>query len=186
MTEILASTRNVLGTGSSRASRKAGFIPAVGYGGKRVETFHVEVDRKSIEALYAKGALFNTKISLKIDEVDPVHVVVKDVALHPVQDSITHVDFYVLKNEGNCVKVPVRFVGTAKCVGLKRAGFLHVATRYLTVNCNVDNIPTSIDIDISDTQIGDVIKASNISLPNGCDIAPSSRNKVIASILGKG
>lgn len=51
--------------------------------------------------------------------------------------------------------------------------------------CTPDNIPSSIEIDIADVNIGDSIHISHVALPEGVRPAITSRDFTIATIAGR-
>ena len=86
-----------------------------------------------------------------------------DVQLHPVSDQVMHVDFLrVNKKTKIAVAVPVNFVNEDKCKGLKEKGVMNVIRYEVDLVVSATAIPDAIDIDITDFEIGDSIKISNL------------------------
>lgn len=184
MTEVHleAETRSNLGRGPSKAVRKEARIPAVAYASGK-ESICITVPGKPLSLLYETGKTFNTKISLKVagKELDAV---IREIALHPVKDSIIHVDFQILKGEICKVRVPVRFIGLDICPGIKKGGFLNKIQRFIWMSCPSKAIPQTVDFDMSHLEVGQAVRYSDASIPPDCKIIPGKQD-IVASILGK-
>jgi large subunit ribosomal protein L25 len=82
------------------------------------------------------------------------------------------------------VTVPLHFVGTA--VGVKpEGGALDTVLTELEVSCAPDNIPESIEIDVTNLHIGDALHVNELKLPKGVEVV-GEPERVIVSVLGKG
>ncbi|MCI5049492.1 MAG: 50S ribosomal protein L25/general stress protein Ctc [Rickettsiales bacterium] len=180
-----ATQREATNKGSSRALRRAGKIPAIVYAkGTGNVTFSLPENILSRE--YLRGGFFNKVIELKTEK-DSIFALPKDIQLHPVSDKIQHVDFYQIKEDSTVtVQVPVHFLNIERCKGVKRGGTLNVVRHTLELVCNVQNIPSFIEADIKDMQIGDSLHISAIELPEGVTPAITDRDFTIATIAGRG
>jgi large subunit ribosomal protein L25 len=90
------------------------------------------------------------------------------VQTHPwKRTSLYHVSFFsVAAQDSLDVAVPLHFVGEA--VGVKQdAGVLDPQLTELQVQCAPDNIPESIEVDVSNMQVGDTIRVEELVLPPG-------------------
>jgi large subunit ribosomal protein L25 len=175
--------RERVGTIASRVIRSGNKIPAIAYA-QGMETICIAVPEKPVSLLYETGRIFNTKITL-LTEGKKLESIIREIALHPVKDSITHIDFHVLTGKDCKVKVPVRFLGSDVCPGIKKGGLLNKIQRFLWISCNSDNIPQSIDFDVSQLEGGQTVCFADAILPSECSIIPSKRGNVVASILSK-
>lgn len=183
MVVLAAESRDVLGTGSSRALRRSGMVPAVVYGNGG-NNASVSIEEKEITKLYRKHGFTSTVIGIEIG--GKVHKVLpKAIQLHPITDLVNHVDFVYLDKDVQKVDVPIVFEGKERAVGVKRGGFFNIIFRKITLNCPVDSIPQHILIDVSNMGIGASIVADRLKLPEGCSLATKSK-LVIASITGRG
>ncbi|MGI4776347.1 MAG: 50S ribosomal protein L25/general stress protein Ctc, partial [Janthinobacterium lividum] len=180
--ELTATARRIIGTGSARAVRRAGLIPAVIYGNGRTPS-SVTVEEKEIMKIYRKPNFISTLIELNI-EGQKHKVLPKAVQLHPITDIVNHIDFVFLNDESQKMEVPVFFDGKDKSLGIKRGGYFNIVKRTLLLRCSTKNLPRRIVIDISSMLIGQSIKSHSISLPEGCELVNKS-NFVIASIIGR-
>ncbi len=180
-----AEARSDSGTGSARALRRAGRIPAIIYGVKTDKPVQLSLEAREIEREYHKGFFFNKLVEITVDGKS-YHVLPKDLQLHPVKDLIQHADFYSVDKDSRIkVKIPVRFLNQNSCVGIKRGGALNVVRHEVEIVCTPENIPHILELDIKDAQIGDSLHISQITLPEGVAPAITDRDFTIATIAGR-
>ena len=175
--------RTSCGTGSARALRRQGMIPAIVYG-RGHANMAISVEEKEITKLYRKGGFTARVVELNIDG-RVFKVIPKAVALHPVTDLAEHADFIFVASSGmQKVDVPLSFQGRDRCIGIKRGGFLNVIRRKVALMCPYDMVPSAVTVDISEMRVGDSIKASMLQLPQGCQLV-EKRDFAVASMTGK-
>jgi large subunit ribosomal protein L25 len=182
--EFKAVERSAIGKGGAREARRQGTIPAVIYGNsKPVVTLSVEGNNLSNE--YRKGGFMNKIVALK-SEKSTYFAIPREIQLNPVSDKVEHIDFMHVDEKTEVkVRVPVHYLNAEKSIGIKRGGVLNVVRRYLDLVCNVRNIPTVIDIDITNVNIGTSIHIKDVVLPEGVRPTIKGRNFTICSITGR-
>lgn len=174
--------RENTGTGNARAARRDGMVPGVVYGGDEAP---VAVSVKFNEVLKAinSGQFLSNMIELS-HEGKKQKVITKDVQFHPVKDMPVHVDFYRVTAKSIIeVEVSVNFIGEDVAPGMKAGGALNVVRYQIVVKCPAGSIPDSIDVDISNMEIGDSIHISEVTLPEGITPAITDRDFTIATII---
>ncbi|HSQ98247.1 MAG TPA: 50S ribosomal protein L25/general stress protein Ctc [Rickettsiales bacterium] len=179
------SIRNDLGSANTRRLRKEDKIPAVIYGNNGNENIYFSVLKKDFEKEYLK-----TNIQLKPIELDldgkKYKVLVYQIDLDPVTDMPRHVDFVNLEGKKELkVCIPVNYTGSDKAPGIKKGGFLNILKRKIECFCTLENIPSSIEVDVSKMHIGSKVKINDITLPNNVKATEKS-NFDICSITGRG
>ena len=147
------------GRKTARATRRAGNVPCILYG-HRVETVAFQVSEKSLHPLiYTQETHL---ITVTIDS-NSWECVVKDIAFHPITDRPMHADFQVLQEEEQVtLSVPVRYLGTA--IGHTQGGRLSFMLHELEVSCLPKDIPSYIDVDITEVGIGDAIHVGELEI----------------------
>ena len=173
--------RDRAGTGGARATRNAGLVPGILYGGKKAP---VAIAVKSVEfrkALHT-GKLLGHLVTLKYgDEVQPV--IAKDVQFHPVTDNPVHFDLYrVDEHQLIRISVPVHFRNHETSPGLKRGGTLNVNLHELELLAPADSIPEELVVDLAGMDIGHSIRAADLALPRGVELTAATRDATVASI----
>ncbi len=177
-----AEARERAGKGASRALRREGRVPAVIYGGKEEPTT-IHVEEKELVKQLMTGHFMNSIVKIEVGG-ESVRTLPKDVALHPVTDRPTHVDFLRLARDAKVeVQIPVVFVNEEDSPGLKKGGVLNVVRHDLDLVCAADKIPTEIEIDVTGKEVGDSIHISEINLPEGSESAITDRDFTIATLV---
>ncbi len=161
-----ALAREKVGKGASREARRNGLVPATIYGNSK-SPVSVCLDPKEVLSQTLKTTVYSNTYTVKLNS-KAEEVLVRKIQLHPVSDKPLHVDLLRVGEKTVIrLEIPVVFHNHIKCPGLKLGGTLNVVVHNLEVACNPKNAPKQIDIDLSETKIGDVIKVEDIKLPEG-------------------
>lgn len=178
--QLKAELRSEKGKGANRKMRAAGRVPAVVYGhGDATRT--LTVDAHDLSRLLATVHVENTIIDLDIAGEGTVKALVREVQSHAWRNAVLHVDFYQIHaGEKLVVAVPVRFLGASP--GVKAGGMLQHVLDEIEVRCLPDSIPEAFDVDISSLEIGDSIRVSEITLPDGVELLEDPE-RTICSVL---
>ena len=169
--ELKAHIRTTTGNGPARALRREGMIPAVLYWPK-IEPVKLSINTKELEhILKAENigqALFN--LSIEDDEMATKTAMIKELQTKPVSGEFIHADFYeVAMDRKIIVNVPVVAIGQSK--GVELGGILQIIRRELEVLCYPGEIPESIEVDVSDLDIGDSLHVEEIPLKENVEIS---------------
>lgn len=177
-----ATLRNDSGKGIARKIRAQGKLPAVVYRGGEPAT-SIVIDPEALELAFKKTQDRNTLVVLDLGDGNERTCLVREAVRHPVSRRLEHVDFYeVLDDQQVVVDVDVNPVGTAK--GTKLGGSLRLIRRTLKVRCRPADIPHSVDVDVTELLVGDLVRASQITPPARCElIIPSDFN--VLTVIGK-
>ena len=165
--KIVVEVEKRLTTGKNAANRlrAADQIPAVLYGGGRdMETWSLQVPRKTLATLLNKGLHGNAIFKLNLKGTDQSrHVMIRDLALDPVSRKMLHVDFVrVLLDRKLRVKSEIAIEGVAN--GVKAGGILNIVTHEILVECLPADIPEHIRIDVSAMEIHDSFRVQDLKL----------------------
>jgi len=169
------------GSGGARETRREGKVPGVLYGGKEAPVAIAVKQGEFRKALYT-GKLLGHLVTLKYgDETQPV--IAKDIQFHPVTDAPTHFDLYrVDAHQLIRIAVAVHFRNQEASPGIKRGGTLNVNLHELELMAPADHIPEELVVDLTGMDIGDAIRAIDIPLPAGVELAAHLREATVASI----
>lgn len=162
-------------TGSSNAGRlrTTGRIPAVLYG-HGIEPLSLSVEGRELRAALHHEAGINALLSLKLSDGGTHLALTKEIQRHPVRNTVTHVDFLVVSADEEVVSdVPITLVGEATGV-LRNGGMVDQPLTSLAVKSKATEIPTHIEVDVSNLQLGEAIRVGELTLPRGAttDVDP--------------
>ena len=126
--QLIVSKRENSGTGDSRGARLEKKIPGIIYGDKK-DPIPVLLDEKILKVKIKDPTFFSKQCEIKFND-QVIKVLPKDLQLHPVKESILHIDFLrVGENTTVTLLVPVNFINENKCPGIKQGGVLNVVRR---------------------------------------------------------
>lgn len=164
--DLQAELRTQSGTGAVKRMRKAGNIPAALYG-RKVKPSNIQVHGKTFSKLLESSASDNILVSLKIaGSSEDQLALVQEVQHDYLRGGILHVDFHaVAADEEIHANVPVAMVGVAK--GLKQGGLVEAIHHEIEVRCLPKDLPESIQIDVTELEVGKGIHVGEITFPAG-------------------
>jgi large subunit ribosomal protein L25 len=123
----------------------------------------------------------NTILELQVGD-DKYPAIVKEMQRDPVKRVVRHVDFMQISlTELITMDVPVHLKGTAKAV-LADGGLVDATVNTIQVRATATNIPNEILIDVTSMGMQDVIRLSEIQLPNGVT-AVGDPDLVVVTVL---
>jgi large subunit ribosomal protein L25 len=183
--ELNATIRKTKGNGPARSLRREGRFPAVLYG-PGTQPVMLSVNVRDFEHVVQKGNIRRTIFSLSIQNGSTVTkpAVIKELQTHPVSGQFLHVDFYEIDmNRKLRVMVPV--VPKGKTKGEEFGGMLQIIEREIAVFCLPQEIPDSLEIDVSELGVGDALHVKDIALPGGVELPPGENYTVVTVISPK-
>jgi len=180
--ELRAEPRSGTGKGAAFQIRQKGLVPGVIYGGKE-EPQNISVDYRTLERHVETGTFLTTLLMLEVDG-KKTRVLPRALQVDPVSDRPVHIDFMRL-SEGAKIRIaiPVHFRNQGESPGLKRGGVLNIVQHEIDVICPADNIPDTIEVDLTGLDIHDSIHISSVTLPEGVKSIIRGRDFTICSIV---
>ena len=166
-----ADSRERTGTNKAREIRNIdGMVPAIVYGDEK-ETLNIKLKLNELTKA-SENELFYTQVLLIKTEDNEEKVVLKELQRDPAKGKFLHADFQRVSRKTKLkVIIPVNFINEEECVGIKiDGGVVAKAIREIEIMCLAGNIPESIDVDIENLNLGDSIRLTEISLPEGSEI----------------
>lgn len=178
-----ASLSRETGSRSSRRLRLAGSIPAVVYG-DGVDTVTLAVDAKEFRTAVSGDQGLNSLIQLDADG-QKFLVMAREIQRHPVRGTVAHIDFQVVDpNKPVVAEVPLHVVGDA--VEVRHADWEVDQQMFaLEIKARPDQIPTHIDVDISDLKVGGAIHISDVVLAAGVEALGDPAASVVTTRAGR-
>ena len=181
MSNLKATKRENLSSGSNNKLRAKGFIPAILYGGKD-QNQNISVSKKEISNIINSETFLSKVLELDIDGKKE-KVIPRDVAYHVVSEEPMHIDFMrIVSGKKIILEIPVKFINHPDSPGLKRGGVLNIVRRKVELKCPAESIPDEIIVDLAGTDIGTSIKISSVKLPENVIPTITDRDFVVATV----
>lgn len=166
--KLSATRRTESGKGPSNRLRRAGQIPAIAYG-KDLAAVQVAIAPKELVKVLGSDHGKNSVVELDIEGGEKLTVMVRDYAYHPISRQLVHADFLAVKlDQPVDVAIPLRAVGKAK--GLVQGGIVQQIFRTIPVRCLPEQIPSIVEVDITELDMGESLKASDLKLVEGVTV----------------
>ena len=180
-TTLEVTARATTGKGAARKARAEGMVPAVMYG-PATPSQSLTVDPAKLLDLFKQSQNRNTVVHVKVGDVS-TPCLVREVQRHPLTRELLHVDFYAVPADREIeVMVPLRTVG--KAAGAVLGGRIRLIRREVKAMCHWNKIPEAFDVDVTPMNIGDMIKASEVPMPEGVSLVFDHDYNII-SLYGK-
>ena len=155
------SVRDERGKNAARRLRTRGEVPGVLYGLGR-DAVSVTVDSKKMTKLLKSPSGHNRILNLKVGGGEQSPAMAVDWQADPVKGTLLHVDIQRIDLKKKVhARVPVAPSGVA--VGVKEeAGLVELVSREIEIDCLPLEVPSAIEIDITELHIGDAIRVSDL------------------------
>lgn len=145
----------------ARRVRREGLIPAVIYGAGQ-PSVAVAVDPKIITRILHSDSGHNSIFDLAIEGAGSGKAMIVDWQNEPIKGHLLHIDLKrIAMDKKMTVSVPVQLTGTA--AGVKNSGgiLLH-ALHEVEVECLPGDIPSHIDVDVSNLEMNQSLHVSDL------------------------
>ena len=167
---INAVPRLEIGSNRARNIRNEDMVPAVIYGNEK-ELLNVNIPLNELSKASQNDLFFTQVLIVKVNDNDE-KVVLKELQREPMKGKLLHADFMRVSRKTMLkVTIPFNFINEEDCIGVKAEGGVTTkAMRDIEILCSAENIPEIIDVDIAELNLGDSIRLTDLSLPEGSEI----------------
>src|SRR5215211_253856 len=178
--KVQAKVRDGRGKNDARRARRDGMVPITVYGGG-AETVAAVVPLRDLAAILRSDAGRNTIFTIDVEGVGESEVMFHDRQIDPVKGRLIHADLTrLVKGQKIEVTVPLHLVGEP--IGVKeRQGVLEQIIREIQIRCEPREIPDTLEVDVSNLDVHDVLHASDIPVSAAVEIL-SDPELVIATV----
>jgi large subunit ribosomal protein L25 len=177
-TSLKVGPREPSGSRSARRMRREGNVLGVVYGGD-AEPVAFQVQARELRAALANAGAV---LDLSIDGATGSPVVVKELDRHPVSGETVHIDLLRVRLDRKIqATVTLELTGAEDSPGAKEGGVLEQITRELTIEALPNDIPDSLQHDVSAMVIGDTLTLDAVSTPANVELI-DDLDTVIASL----
>lgn len=177
---IIATTRNVQGTGASRRLRRADKLPGIVYGGNLPAT-PIELEHNPIFFALRKEKFHASILTMELDGVEQL-VVLRAFQMHPYKPQVMHIDFQrIMPDQEVTMRVPLHFSGEeiSPAVKVSKCIISHTVS-YVEVACLPRDLPEFIEVDLSKMEDGMTLHSTELVVPAGVRVVTDS---VVASVI---
>ena len=179
-TNLIATVRENSGSAQSRRSRGEGNIPAVVYG-LGMDPVSVEIDAREFTNALKTEAGSNVIFNLEIGK-EKYTALAREIQKHVYRNEFLHVDF-IQVDLSQTVDADVQINFTGIPMGVKEeGGVVQTVNSTITITALPTNIPTSLDLDISELNVGDNLAATDVDLPEGVELANDEDDSILITI----
>lgn len=179
--DLEVETRAGTGKGAARTARRNGMVPGIVYGGGE-DPQPIQISFNKLLKQLRAGRFMSTLQNMKIEGQDDVRVICRNVQRDLVKDLPTHIDFMRLRRTTKiALFIHVDVVGEEESPGLKKGGVLTLVRPEVELVVTAGDIPDSITIDVSKTEVGENVTISSVKLPDGAKVT-IDRDFVIATL----
>jgi len=130
---------------------------------------HVVLDSKQLQKAVSKAGVGGV-MQLKTDsKSESCLVILKEIQWEPISKQVLHVSFSEISGKGRIhANVPVVLVGEPQPIKEKYAQLIK-NTETVELTGSLASLPDAVYVDISDLQLGDVVTAGDLILPEGVE-----------------
>jgi large subunit ribosomal protein L25 len=177
--KLTAEHREATGKGAAHRIRAAGRVPGVIYG-QGADPVAISVDARELFHLLHTEAGGNVLVDIRVDG-DHMLAMPREIQRDHLKGSVKHVDFLrIARDEKIAVDVPVHLTGESH--GVKEGGVIEHHLWNLHVECLPQDVPASIDADISALGLNESLKVSDIRIPGNVTLL-TSLDEVVVSVV---
>ncbi len=174
--KIMARTREERGSAASRRLRRAGEVPGI-LATQGQEPVPLAVGAHEFHKVLRSGAQLVT-MHLGQEELE---VLVREVQWDTFGEKMLHIDFdRVVRGEKLQVEIPLEFYGEP--IGAAEGGVFQTHVNSINVECMPRAIPDSIEVVVSELEVGDEIRAKDIVLPEDVELAGLDPETLIVNV----
>jgi large subunit ribosomal protein L25 len=174
---LTAEPRSARGKGEARRLRREGRVPAIAYGSD-MQPSAVSVDALALYHALRTDAGLNAVIEVHVGS-DKFLALARELQRHPVRRDILHVDLVAIDRLRKVtVDVPLHLVGEAP--GTDAGGVIDQVLFTVSVEVLPLEVPDSLQVDVSDMQIGDAKRLEDLPLPEGVELLDDPDSTVVS------
>lgn len=178
--KVQAKVREGRGKNDARRARRDGMVPITVYGGG-AETVAAVAPARELAAILRSESGRNTIFTVEVDGMGASEVMFHDRQIDPIKGRLIHADLARLV-KGQKIEVTVPLHLTGEPIGVKeKQGVLEQIIREIQIKCEPREIPDTLEVDVSNLDVHDVLHVSDIPVAEAVEILTDA-DVVIATV----
>jgi len=169
--QIPVTKRVLMSKNELNRSRAEGNIPAILYGRHLDTNLSLSLNKSNFnKILRSDGRVVLLDFVSQDTELNGRTTIIKEIQKDCISDEILHVDLIeVRQDEEITLNIKLNFIGTP--IGVKeKGGVLDLLRRNINISCLPSKIPQTIDVDLSNLDLGQALHVSDLLIPEGIEI----------------
>ncbi|MEO5712229.1 MAG: 50S ribosomal protein L25 [Luteolibacter sp.] len=180
-TSLKAALRNRTGSGRLNQMRREGWVPSVIYG-KGTENLNLKVDAKTFADVLSHSSSENIIVNLDIEGQSTRLAFLQSIQHDPLSGKVLHADFRSIdENTAITAHIPTHLNGES--AGVKAGGLVEQYVHAIEITCLPNDLPETLEVDISHLQVGDSLHIGDITYPAG--VKATHAADVVVAHIGK-
>ncbi len=178
---LKAAPRARSGSGRLKQMRREGWLPSVIYG-RGVEAHNLKVDAKTFTDLLAHSSSENILINLDVEGEGTRLAFLQSIQHDPLSGAALHVDFLAIDEKTEITAhIPTHLNGEP--AGVKAGGILEQYIHAVEITCLPNDLPDTLEFDVTHLQEGDSLHISDVKFPSG--VRATHAGEVVIAHIGK-
>jgi large subunit ribosomal protein L25 len=180
-TSLKAATRARTGSGRLNQMRREGWIPSVIYG-RGTDNINLKVDAKTFSELLAHSSSENILVNLEVEGEGTRLAFLQSVQHDPLSGIALHADFLAIDDKTEITAhIPTHLNGES--AGVKAGGLVEQYLHAVEITCLPNDLPETLEVDISGLNIGDSLHIGDVQYPEG--VRPTQAAEVVIAHISK-
>ncbi len=180
-TTLKAAPRLRTGSGRLNQMRREGWVPSVIYG-KGTDNINLKVDAKTFSDLLASSSSENIIVNLEIEGHGTRLAFLQSIQHDSLSGRTLHADFRSIdENTAITAHIPTHLNGES--IGVKAGGLVEQYIHAIEITCLPNDLPETIEVDITHLEIGASLHIGDIKLPSG--VKATHAAEVVVAHIGK-
>jgi large subunit ribosomal protein L25 len=176
--KLAVSKREILGSAEARRLRRRGIIPGVLYG--REQPVPIAVAERDLRAALTTRAGTHAVLDVAVDGGSTHSAILKEFQIGAIRGKLTHVDLQEVRLD-QPIQSSVAVHLTGEPAGVKEGGVLSQVTNEVRVEALPLEMPEHLDVDVSEMHIGDSLRLTELSVPDGVTLLDDAET-VLATV----
>ena len=178
-TILKAQARDGRGKGAARKLRAQGLVPGVLYG-HGVEPVSIALSGQELQHFFRQTHGAAMVVDLEVDGT--VHMAIpREVQRDHLHGRYIHIDFLEVRRDEK-VKMSIEIHEVGEAAGVKTGGVLEHHLRDVEIECLPGDVPEQIDADVTELELGDMIRVRDIVVPAGVTILTDPDTPVLSVV----